>query len=168
MKKNKTDKLKIGKVAEKKDYKVEVKYSARAIQDKLIRFTTKEHKDKFEISADDLINILVTQVNQDKLAPTFVDSESVNVVQVRRQIKAVLNKDMKKGDEISIDYVHPYPVEFALIEEAYRIAKIEEKRGVLELTKSFIEDVKKKISPSAEKFVEKFYKGHKQIDLKKR
>ena len=163
----KKDKLKIGKVAERKDYKVEVKYSINAIKDKMIRFTTKKSGDQFEISSDELISILANQVNMETLAPTFVETEKVNVVQVRRQLKAVLSKDMKKGDEININYFHPYPIEFALIEEAYRIAKIDEKRGVIELTKSFIENVKKKISPKAEKFVENFYKSHKQINLKK-
>lgn len=155
-----------GIILKKPTYSIEVKYSDEAIKNKLLRFTATAGE-PFELSAEELISILVNQVNTDTLLPTFVDVEKVNVVQVMRQIKCILNDDMKKGQEISINYTHPYPLEFAILEEAYKIALIEQKDGVRELTKEFIDEVKAKIQPSMDEFIKKFYKGHKQIDLEK-
>lgn len=167
--KNKTDekeeeKSNKGLKLTQKDYKIEVKYSKEAIDKKLMRFTA-TNGTSFEISADEMISFLVNQVNSDTLKPTFVDIEKINVVQVLRQIKCVLDKDMKKGEEILLNYFHPYPLEFAIIEESYKIAKIELVPGVMELKKEFIDETKKKIKPEMEGFIKKFYQSFKNIDL---
>jgi len=155
---------KTGIVSEQKDYKVELKYSKEAKEKKLVKFTTK-NGDSFEISAEELIHLLTTQVNMETLAPTFVETTRVNVVSVKRQLEATLGQDMKKGEKIRIDYFHPYPLEFAIIEEAYKIAEIKNDSKFIALSKEFIEKVKAKLKPSQEEFVKTFYKGHKNIDL---
>lgn len=155
-----------GIISKQKNYTVEVKYSPEAIANKLMRFTT-PGGEIFEISAEEMISMLVGQVNSETLAPTFVDTTKVNVVQVKRQLVYRMNEDMKKGQIFRADYVHPYPLEFAIIEEAYKIAKIERPGGVMILTKEFIDDVKNRIKPVSEQFVDQFYKSYPKIELKK-
>lgn len=152
----------------KKDkFTVQVKYSPEAIEKKLLKFITPSG-DEFEISSEEMISILVNQLNTDTLSPTFVEIDKINVVEVSRQLKCVLEEDMKKGQEILLNYVHPYPLEFALLEEAYKIAKVNQGTKVFELTAEFIEEVKAKIKPEMENYMNKFYKSFSQIDLNKK
>ena len=68
-------------------------------------------------------------------------------------------------------YIHPYPLEYAILEEAWKIASIEKDRGVIVLTKEFIEEVKKKMQPNFEKmrnFSKKFYSSFQGLDVDKR
>lgn len=156
-----------GIILKQPKYTLEVKYSDEAIAKKLMKFTA-VGGGPFEISAEEMISILVNQVNTETLAPAFVDMEKVNVVQVMRQIKAVTNNDVKKGQEIIMTYYHPYPLEYAILEEAYKIASIKMMGGRLELTKEFIDGVKKELQPGMEDFTKKFYKNFRQIDLEKK
>lgn len=156
----------VGFKAKKEGYTVEVKYSPEAIEKKLIRFTT-DNGDQIVLSAEEIISMLVGQVNMETLAPMFVDTEKINVVQVQRQLKVRLDEDMKKGQEINLNYEHPYPLEFALVEEIYKIAKIKGLEATV-LTKEFIEETKGQLQESHQKFVKNFYKTHKQIDLEKK
>jgi len=108
----------------KKDkYTIQVKYSDEAVEKKLMKFITPSG-DEFEISSDEMISFLVNQVNMNTLEPTFVDTEKINVVEVGRQIQCKLDRDHKAGEIININYTHPYPLEFALLEEVYKIALI--------------------------------------------
>lgn len=156
-----------GKILKLPKFTVEVRYSEEAIAKKSVRFTVTEGK-SFEITADELINILVSEVNTDILAPTFVDIEKINVVEVGRQLQCVLDKDMKKGDKININYTHPYPIEFALIEQAYGIAKINLDVPALSLTKEYIESVRAKTTTGMRDYVEKFYKSFKNLTLSRK
>lgn len=155
-----------GMIAEKENYTVKVKYSPEAIEKRLVHFTTK-NGDSFEISADELVSILVNQVNSETLAPTFVDTTRVNVVQVMRSITSVTQKDLKAGTKFQVNYTHPYPLEFAILEEAYKIAKIDRPGGVMVLTKEFIDEVKEKIKPEMDGFIKQFYKSYKNFELGK-
>jgi hypothetical protein len=119
--------------------------------------------DSFEISSEELVSILVNQVNTETLSPLFVEIDKVNVVEVARQLECILDKDMKKGTKIRLNYVHPLPVEFALIEEAYKIAKINMDVPVFSITDDYLSEVKKKIKPEMEKFINNFYKSFKNI-----
>ncbi|MES2408755.1 MAG: hypothetical protein V4509_00460 [Patescibacteria group bacterium] len=156
---------KTGNILVQEDYTIEVKYSPEAVEKKMMRFSAKNDTGVFEISSEEMINFLMNQVNMDELKPTFVDTEKVNVVQVQRQIVCVINEDMKKGQTVRLNYTHPYPLEFAIIEEAYKIAKIELLPGAVALTKEFIDGVKTRIKPEMDGFAKKFYKSFKQIDL---
>ena len=149
-----------------KDYTIQLKYSDEATEKKLMKFISKSG-DEFVISADEMISFLIEQVNLDTLSPAFVETDRVNVVEVSRQLKCVLDKDMKKGDEIRLTYVHPYPVEFALIEQAWKIAKIEEKGEVVTLTKEFIDNVRSRSTPNMEKYLSKYYKSFKELGFNK-
>lgn len=154
-----------GKRLQQKDYAIEVKYSPEACEKKLMKFISKSG-DEFIISADEMLSFLVEQVNMDTLSPAFVETTKVNVVEVGRQLKCVLDKDMKKGQEININYTHPYPIEFALIEEAYKIASIKKDVPALVLTHEYIEDVKTKLKPEMKEYIKKFYKSFKNVDIK--
>lgn len=146
---------------EKADYTLEVNYSPEAEKKKLMKFITPSG-DQFEISADEMSTILIGQVNSELVEATFVESDRVNVVDVTRQIRARADRDIKKGEEIRLEYVHPYPLEFALIEEAMKIAKINRDVPAHELTVEYIQAVKNKITPEQRRYVKliyKFFKG---------
>lgn len=151
----------------KQGYKIQVGYSDEAKEKRLIKFVLDPRKKEFEISADELISILVSQVNSDTLAPVFVDSERVVVVNVGRQLQCVLDRDMKKGQKINLNYSHPYPIEFALIEEGYKIAQIKKDAPAISLSKEYIDDVIKRTKPESKEFVEKFYKSFRNVKLGK-
>lgn len=149
---------------DKGNFTVEVKYSAEAVEKKLIKFTVVEGKE-IVLSADELISMLVNQVNSEVLSAAFVETDRVNVVEVMRQLQCVLDKDYQKGQVININYSHPYPVEFAIIEQAWRIADMKKDTKVTELTVDYIEEVKKKIKPQMGEYLKKFYKAFKTISL---
>jgi len=146
----------------KEDYTIQVNYSPEAIEKKLMKFISKSG-DEFVISADEMSSVLIGQVNSELLSATFVESDRVNVVEVLRQFKFKANRDIKKGEEIRLDYKHPYPIEFALIEEAMKIAKINMDVPVFTLTKEYLDKVRKKITPEQEKFINRFYKFFKNL-----
>lgn len=148
----------------KEKYTIRVNYSPEAISKKLMQFETPSGE-TFEISADEMATILIGQVNSNLVEATFVESDRVNVVDVTRQMRARADRDIKKGEEIRIDYTHPYPIEFALIEEAAKLAKINKDTPVFTLTAEYIKEVQQKITPKQRKFSElvwKFFKGLKQ------
>ena len=147
------------------DYKIQINYTPEAEAKKLMKFTSKSG-DEFVISADEMISFLVNQVNMSTLSPAFVEMDRVNVVEVARQLECELNEDMKKGQHIRINYTHPYPVEFALIEEAYKTALIKKDTKVFELTKEYIDDVRKKITPGMKDYMTKLYKSFKNVQSK--
>lgn len=149
----------------KDDYTVEIGYSDEAKKKKLMKFITKSG-DTFEISAEEMASMLIGGVNSDTLEATFVESDRINVVEVGRQLQCVLDKDMKKGEKININYTHPYPIEFALIEEAYKIAKIDESVPRFEITRDYIEKVKAQLKPEMTDYINKFYKSFKNINIK--
>lgn len=143
-------------------YTIQLKYSPEATEKKLMKFITPSG-DYFEISSDEMIRIMMEQVNQDTLTPAFVEMDRINVVEVGRQLKCVLTEDMKAGQEILLNYKHPYPIEFAIIEEAAKIAKINMDVPVMTLTKEYIDEVRAKIKPQSENFMKKFYSSFKNL-----
>ncbi len=151
---------------DKGNFTVEVKYSPEAVEKKLVKFTVVEGTEII-LSADELVAMLVGQVNSETLSATFVESDRINVVEVGRQIRVKLDRDYKEGEVININYAHPYPIEFALIEEAWKIAEIKKDTKVTELTVEYIEEVKGKIKPEMEDYIRKFYESFKSINLKK-
>lgn len=147
-------------------YTLQVNYSEDAIAKKLMKFITPSG-DEFEISAEEMSSILVSQVNSELLSATFVESDRVNVVEVTRQIRVKANQNIKKGAEIRLEYKHPYPVEFALIERAMGIALINEDAPAFTLTKEYLDNVMAKTTPEQKKFVRRFYEFFKNLVIKK-
>ncbi len=154
------------KQIKKENYTVQIGYSDEAKKKKLLKFISKSG-DEFEISAEELASMIVGGVNQNTLEAVFVESDKVHVVEVGRQLEFELNKDMKKGEKIRANYTHPYPLEFAIIEQAYGIAKINKDVPAFTLTDKYIDEVKKKLKPEQEEYIEKFYKSFKNVELKK-
>ena len=149
----------------KDNFTVQINYSKEAFEKKLLKFIPIDNK-SFEISAEELSSMLIGGVNSETLEATFVDTDRINVVEVGRQLACVLDKDMKKGEKININYTHPYPLEFAIIEQVYGIAKINMDAPALILTREYIDEVKNKIKPEQEKFLQKFYSSFKNLKLK--
>jgi len=148
------------------DYKVQVGYSEEAKEKHLIKFISKSG-DEIVISAEEMSEMLIGGVNSNTLEATFVETDKINVVEVSRQLECVLDKDMKKGEKINLNYVHPYPLEFALLEQVYGIAQVNMDVPTFTLTKEYIDKVKKQLKPEQEKFLEKFYKSFKNLKFKK-
>jgi len=146
----------------KKDYTVQINYSKKSKKNKTMKFITPKG-DTFEISAEEMMTMLVGQVNAEALEALSVDTEKIDVVEVQRQIVVNVTRDIKKGEEVRLDYYHPYPVEFALIEEAMKIAKINKDVPAFTLTPEYIEKVRKKIKPEQKNFVKKFYAFFKNL-----
>lgn len=150
----------------KKNFTLQVNYSKDAIKNKMMKFITPSG-DEFEISADEMSTILIGQVNSELVEATFVESDRVNVVEVTRQIRVRADRDIKKGEEIRLDYTHPYPVEFAIIEQAAKLAKINMDVPAFALTVDYINEVKGKITPQQKRFVDLIYKFFKDLFNKK-
>jgi hypothetical protein len=89
--------------------------------------------------------------------------DRINVVEVARQLECELTEDMKAGQKIRLNYKHPYPVEFALIEEAMKIAKINMDVPMTTLTVEYLEGVRDRIKPIQENFMKKFYSSFKNL-----
>jgi len=151
----------------KEKFTVQVNYSQEAIDKKLMKFVTPSG-DEFEVSAEEMASMLMGQVNHELLAATFVESDRVNVVEVKRQIRGFADRDIKKGEEIRMEYTHPYPVEFALIEEGMKLAKVRMDVPVFVLTKEYLDSVRDKITPDQEKFINRFYEFFKNLWNKKK
>jgi len=155
------------KEIKKENFTVQIGYSEEAKKKKLLKFILK-HGNEFEISAEELSSMLIGGVNQNTLEATFVESNKINVVEVGRQLECVLDKDMKKGEKFLINYAHPYPLEFAIIEQVWGIAKIKMDVPALTLTREYIEEVKKKLKPEQKEFMKKFYKSFRNVELDKK
>jgi hypothetical protein len=150
----------------KEKFSVQVNYSPEAIEKKLMKFTTPSG-DWFEISAEEMSSMLIGQVNSEVFAATFVETDRVNVVEVMRQIAVKADRDIKKGETIRLDYNHPYPVEFALIEQGMNLAKINMDVPVFTLTREYLDSVRDKVTPEQKTFITKFYKFFKNLLNKK-
>ena len=153
-----------GKEIKKDNFTVQTGYSKEAREKKLLKFISKSG-DEFEISAEEMSSMLIGGVNSNTLEATFVESDKINVVEVGRQLECVLDKDMKKGEKILLNYSHPYPLEFALIEQVYGIAQINMDVPTFVLTREYIDEARKKLKPEQENFVKKFYKSFKNLKL---
>lgn len=154
-----------GKQIKRDNFTVQAGYSKEAKEKKLIKFISKSG-DEFEISSEEMASMLIGGVNSDTLEATFVESDRISVVEVGRQLACVLDKDMKKGEKININYTHPYPLEFALIEQAYGIAKLDPDVKMITMTKEYLESIRAKIKPEQEKYLQKFYSSFKNLKLK--
>lgn len=154
-----------GMRSEQKDYVVELKYSEDAIAKKKIRFIAKKEDKSFEIEAEKLIELLTHYVSGEALSPAFVDTERITVVYVSRQLRCRLDKDMKAGEEFNIEYKHPYPLEFAIIEEGYKIAALDLEKNAVVVTPEILKQVKRDTPESSKNFVKKFYQSFKNLKL---
>lgn len=147
---------------EKEGYELHVNYDEEAIEKKLMKFVP-VGGEPFVISADEMVSILVGQVNAEVLSAAFVESDRINVVDVMRQIRVRADRDIKAGEEIRLDYYHPYPLEFAVIEEAAKLAKIQMDVPMMTLTVDYIKSAKDKVLPEQKRFIDFFYKFFKDL-----
>lgn len=146
-------KQKKGFVAHRPDYRVEIKYSNEAVKKNLVRFVLKDGKKSFEISVKEIIDIVVPNFKNDVIAPMLVDSKGINVMEVSRTIKFVPDQDIKAGTEVNLDYRHMYPIEFAIIEEAYNLCRINDKTQVVHLSEDDWKAAMDSVTKKQEEFV---------------
>lgn len=146
----------------KEGYELHVNYDEESTEKKLMKFVP-VGGEPFVISADEMVSILVGQVNAEVLSAAFVESDRINVVDVMRQLRVRADRDIKKGEEIRLDYYHPYPLEFAVIEEAAKLAKIQMDVPMMTLTVDYIKSAKDKILPEQKRFIDFFYKFFKDL-----
>lgn len=151
----------------KDGYELHVNYDAESIEKKLMKFVPLGGE-PFVISAEEMVSILIGQVNSEVLAATFVESDRVNVVEVMRQIRVIADRDISKGEEIRLDYYHPYPTEFAVIEEAANLAKIRMDVPERELTVEYIKTARDRATPEQKRFVDFIYKFFKTLKMPNR
>lgn len=146
----------------KEGYELHVNYDEESIEKKLMKFVP-VGGEPFIISAEEMMSILVGQVNAEQLSAAFVESDRIQVVDVMRQIKVRADRDIKKGEEIRLDYYHPYPLEFAVIEEAAKLAKIQMDVPLMTLTVDYINAAKGKTLPEQKRYIDFFYKFFKDL-----
>jgi len=157
-------KTKQGFQSETNDFKIEVKYSKKATDKELIRFTAKKG-DTFEINADALLGIIASQFKTKDFALALADTEinQLFVVETERYINATLDRDFKKGERISFPFKHIYPYVLAAVEETYKICKITGE--VQSVPKDKYEETLKNLGEINRKFIETHYK--KEIETSK-
>ncbi len=141
----------------KDGYELHVNYDEESIEKKLMKFVP-TNGEPFTISAEEMMSILVGQVNAEQLSAAFVESDRIQVVDVMRQIRVRADRDIRRGEEIRLDYYHPYPLEFAVIEEAAKLAKIQMDVPLMTLTVDYIKAAKGKTLPEQKRFIDFFYK----------
>lgn len=146
----------------KDGYELHVNYDEEAIEKKLMKFVP-VGGEPFVISAEEMSSILIGQVNSEVLSATFVESDRINVVDVMRQVRVIADRDIKRGEEIRLDYYHPYPLEFAVIEEAAKLAKIQMDVPMMTLTVGYINAAKGKTLPEQKRFSDFFWKFFKDL-----
>lgn len=145
-----------GLVAHREKFKVEVHYSDKATEKELIKFTMKKGK-SFEISAKDLVNLIIPNFNKKLMAPLIVENNTIHMTEVTRVLHGILEKDMKKGDPITIPYKHFIPYQFAVCEESLQLAKITRPIKTITITPAEFEKAKESIDKKVKDFVELQY-----------
>lgn len=151
-------KAKKGYIAHKDKFKVEVKYSDKALKKDLIRFTLKKGK-AFEITARELVDLIVPHFNVKMMSPLLVDNNIIRMVEVSRTLIGNLNRDMKAGDPITIPYKHLVPFQFAACEEAMNLGKAEGNPiPVYSITTEEWEAAKKNVDEEIKNFTKLQYK----------
>lgn len=146
----------------KDGYELHVNYDEESTEKKLMKFVP-VGGEPFTISAEEMMSILVGQVNAEQLSAAFVESDRIEVVDVMRQVKVRADRNIKKGEIIRLDYYHPYPLEFAVIEEAAKLAKIQMDVPLMTLTVDYINAAKGKTLPEQKRFIDFFYKFFKDL-----
>lgn len=138
-----------GFYVETDDYRIEIKYNKKAREENLVKFIVKSG-DTIEIPAGALAEVLA-QISTEIASPGLVDRKVVQMIKVNRTIKGVLDRDMKKGQEININYSHMHPIEFAIAEEAERLCKIPD--DIKELNKKALERAAKRVTKKQKEFI---------------
>lgn len=144
-----------GFVAHKRDYQVEIKYSEEAKKNKLIRFTAKRKNREFVISVDEFINMIMMNINKEEIPMLRTVNDTVQMIEVERSISGVADKDFKKGEPISFNYLTKIPLEMAIAEEAYKLCAI---RGDIEvIPASTLTEAQKEITERQKQYIQFTY-----------
>lgn len=102
---------------EGKGFVLELNYSKKSKDKRLIKFTT-DSGESFEVNSDDLTKFIFETFNQKELglALTTVDVDTVQVVKVLKQVVYEAQEDLKKGTKVLINFEQWLPYVFATIE----------------------------------------------------
>jgi len=141
-------------VAKRRDVNVEIHYSDKAKREKTVRFTALRKNKQFELSVDELIAI-VTNLRKEVLSILTMDNSELLFVDTARTITGTCDRDFKKGEQISFNYVVKTPLEIAIAEEMYNLAKADgevERIGVEKL-----KEARANITEAAKEYVQRMY-----------
>lgn len=151
-------KAKKGFVAHRDKFKVEVKYSDKALKKDLIRFTVKKGN-VIEISAGDIVDLIAPHFNVRMMSPLIVKNNIIRMVEVTRTLHGVLTRDWKAGENITFPYKHLVPFELAACEEAMNLGKVEGRPiRTFELSEEDWEKAKKSVNEGIKNFTSMQYK----------
>lgn len=148
-----------GFVAHKEGYKVEIGYSRRAVTKELIRLVIKKG-DSVELSIRELVDLVAHHFNKKRISPLIVQNNVIRMTEVTRTIQGTLNKDMKAGEPIVLQYKHLIPYDFAVAEEAMELCKVQGRPIIQhEISEKDFEDAKLSIDEKTKSFIELNYQG---------
>lgn len=149
--KTKNTKEKKGFISKKKGYSVAIRYSEKAIKEKLIKFIP-DHKGAIEISLGEIIDLLAKHVNTEVLSPLLIHNNAISMIQVQRNMKVRFDRDFKEGEEIVIPFEHMMPIEFAVAEEALGVSGISDE--VKKINEKEYKAAMKRVNDQIRKFSE--------------
>lgn len=123
--------MKQGFTADMGNYELSIKYSDKARKKGLVKFKAKKKNGEFVMSVRDLTELIIRHVNKEHLDILEVKSKHLPMVHGLRQIKAVTTRDYKAGEEITIDFPQPMPLDIAVAEAALNLYLIETEKPIL-------------------------------------
>ena len=143
---------------EGKGFVLELNYSKKSKEKRLIKFTT-DSGDSFEVSSDDLTKFIFESFNKKELglALTTVDVDTIQIVKVLKQIVYEAPEDLKKGTKVLVTYEQWLPYVFATIENIAH--KLEMSDGLVKgLPKKELEQYYNLLKDNNIEFLEKLSK----------
>ena len=149
-------KKRMGYIAKKPNYSVEIKYSENAIKNNLIKFIPKQGK-AFEVPVGDLIALLAKHVSTEILAPVLMDSKLVNMIKVQRAVTLQTSRDIAAGETLYIPFEHMMPLEYAIAEEALGVSQISDKVKTINQKQLLL--AKKRVTKEVENFSKSAYES---------
>ena len=115
---------------EGKGFVLELNYSKKSKDNRLIKFTT-DSGESFEVKSDDLTKFIFESFGQKELgiALTTVDVDTVQMVKVLKQVVYEAPEDLEKGSKVLVNFEQWLPYVFATLENVAH--KLETESGLV-------------------------------------
>lgn len=140
-------------VSEQDGFDIVIKWDAEARLNNLIKIVPHKGTKEIIISADLMTNTIIDNFSINHMYAMDTKVKQIDTIEVERTIKGVCEKDFKKGDEITFNYRHVLPLEYAIVEEAERLARISGE-GVRTVTREELDKAALNIRDSVREFNE--------------
>jgi len=142
-----------GKILAGKEYNIIIEYSPRAKKKDLMKFTDKKGQKLVEISANDLIPIILENFTIEHMHALAANVKQVELIEVTRNIAAVCDRAFKKGEKINFPFKHKMPLEYAIAEEALNLVSISGD-NVYKITRKELDAAGKSVGQGVHDFTE--------------